>query len=204
MFVKILSSESQVLTSCCKINKKNQLILEVGNYFKFEKFAREGRLGVVQMELIKGYGGSCVMMGKVKLDYFVNVMSILDRVLQYEGQEVPGVFVEVMSLMRQVVTSSDQDFKAICLLAIKNILKNCGYGFQLEECVVTQSKNIDDLIFISPKSWSAVSSKAAIGYENKLLKLPKFFITNTLDASVECIECGSKIVDKFVQKVLMA
>lgn len=52
------------------------------------------------------------------------------------------------------------------------LLAELGFGLDLERCVATGAT--DDLAFVSPKSGAAVSRGAALGYEEKLLRLPPF------------------------------
>lgn len=52
------------------------------------------------------------------------------------------------------------------------LLSELGFGLALDKCAVTGSD--DDLIYISPKSATAVSQAAAGQYKNKLLPLPAF------------------------------
>ena len=81
------------------------------------------------------------------------------------------------------------------------LLEIFGYGLDLSNCAVTFSDR--DLCFISPKSGKAVSKKAAIGYEDKLLKLTDFFkqklILNDQISKVDLIQ-SSDITRFFMKK----
>ncbi|WP_109356775.1 DNA repair protein RecO [Sphingorhabdus sp. EL138] len=52
------------------------------------------------------------------------------------------------------------------------LLSELGFGLSLEKCTVTE--RTDDLVFISPKSATAVSLGAGQVYKDKLLPLPTF------------------------------
>ncbi|MEP2102187.1 MAG: DNA repair protein RecO [Parasphingorhabdus sp.] len=52
------------------------------------------------------------------------------------------------------------------------LLSELGFGLSLDRCAVTGDK--EDLIFISPKSATAVSARAGQIYKDKLLPLPTF------------------------------
>ena len=54
------------------------------------------------------------------------------------------------------------------------LLAELGFGLDLERCVVSGATNA--LAFVSPKSGGAVSISAALGHEDRLLKLPQFLI----------------------------
>lgn len=52
------------------------------------------------------------------------------------------------------------------------LLAELGFGLDLDRCIVTGATT--DLTHVSPKSASAVSAGAAVGYEARLLVLPSF------------------------------
>ncbi len=54
----------------------------------------------------------------------------------------------------------------------EGILRELGYGLQLDRCVATGAT--DDLSHVSPRSGQSVSTEAAEPYLDKLLKLPGF------------------------------
>lgn len=57
------------------------------------------------------------------------------------------------------------------------LLAQLGFGLDLERCAATGATT--DLVFVSPKSASAVSRAAAAGYEARLLPLPAFLMGAT-------------------------
>ena len=83
----------------------------------------------------------------------------------------------------------------------KLILKETGYGFSLEKCVVTGEK--ENLVFLSPKSASAVSKEAGEKYKKLLFDLPKFFLTENIDfIEKNDIQNAEKINRHFLEKTL--
>jgi DNA repair protein RecO (recombination protein O) len=54
------------------------------------------------------------------------------------------------------------------------LLAELGFGLDLDHCAATGAN--DDLAFVSPKTGSAVSRSGAVGYENRLLALPRFLL----------------------------
>ncbi len=54
------------------------------------------------------------------------------------------------------------------------LLERIGFGLDLARCVANDSA--DDLAYVSPNSGAAVSRAGAMGYEARLLRLPRFLI----------------------------
>lgn len=56
------------------------------------------------------------------------------------------------------------------------LLEELGFGLDLSHCVVTGSR--EELIYVSPKSACAVSSRAGELWKDKLIALPEFVLTS--------------------------
>ena len=84
------------------------------------------------------------------------------------------------------------------LLLELELLTKSGYGMDLSKCIATNE--VDNLIYISPKSGSAVSEKAGEPYKDKMFKLPKFFLDTELDPSNDDIQESMKILGYFMDK----
>lgn len=69
------------------------------------------------------------------------------------------------------------------------LLEAMGFGLDLSACAVTGE--MDDLIYVSPKSGRAVSRKAGAPYESKLLALPEFML------SAQGVRGGKSLEDGF-------
>ncbi len=54
------------------------------------------------------------------------------------------------------------------------VLAELGFGLDLEQCVASGA--IGEMAFVSPRSGGAVSRAAAVGYEDRLLRLPPFLL----------------------------
>ena len=54
------------------------------------------------------------------------------------------------------------------------LLKHLGVGLDLSECSATGSRS--NLAYVSPKTAKAVSSAAAMGYENRLFAFPQYIV----------------------------
>jgi DNA repair protein RecO (recombination protein O) len=80
------------------------------------------------------------------------------------------------------------------------LLAALGFGLDLERCAATGAR--DDLAFVSPKSGSAVSRTAAIGYEPRLFALPRFVIEGG-PAEWADILAGLRLTAHFLERDLL-
>jgi DNA repair protein RecO (recombination protein O) len=90
----------------------------------------------------------------------------------------PIIFEELLSFIRELTTATDHVAFMHMTMFEKLILAELGFGIDLSECCVTQTR--EDLKFISPKTGRAVSAEAATPYIDKLLPLPSFWLNNDL------------------------
>ena len=63
-------------------------------------------------------------------------------------------------------------------------IEKMGYGLDLSSCAVNGSTN--DLSWVSPKSGRVVSSSAAKGWEDRLLKFPEFLNQKKITTFSKC------------------
>lgn len=81
------------------------------------------------------------------------------------------------------------------------LLSACGYGLSLQHCGVTKQKH--DLIYISPKTGSAISKECGEPYKEKLFTwLALLADPLNLEHSLEELEEASRISSWFVSKFL--
>ena len=82
------------------------------------------------------------------------------------------------------------------------LLSELGFGLDLERCAATGRK--DELIYVSPKSATAVSAEAGRPYADKLLGLPGFFLDGRISApSREDILQGFALTGFFLERHVM-
>ena len=80
------------------------------------------------------------------------------------------------------------------------LLAELGFGLDLEHCAAT-GRN-DDLAYVSPKSGIAVSRLGAEGYENRLLRLPRFLVEGG-EAGWDDILDGLRLTGHFLERDLL-
>jgi DNA repair protein RecO (recombination protein O) len=154
-------------------SKKTGDGLSEGNLIDFFWSARlHEHIGSVKAELIKSYN-SHIIMNKTKLYAFNSVIDLL-KMAFCEREPHNNLFPALLNF----IESFKQDFSFVKYIELElEILAESGYTLQLDRCAVTDSA--EDLCYVSPKSGRAVSKNAGADYADKLLKLPKFFISNT-------------------------
>ncbi|MCW3848695.1 DNA repair protein RecO [Sphingomonas sp. LB-2] len=92
-----------------------------------------------------------------------------------EGQAYPRLHAALDGVLSAVEAAPAARGWAVALVRYELLLlAELGFGLDLETCAATGAN--DDLAFVSPKSGIAVSRSGAVGYENRLLPLPRFLV----------------------------
>ncbi|GMV63025.1 MAG: hypothetical protein AMXMBFR74_21930 [Parvibaculum sp.] len=83
------------------------------------------------------------------------------------------------------------------------LLQELGFGLDLTRCAATGTR--DDLIYVSPKSGSAVSRAAGEPYKERLFRLPAFLIgAQAGEASPGDVAEGLRLTGHFLERHLFA
>jgi DNA repair protein RecO (recombination protein O) len=77
------------------------------------------------------------------------------------------------------------------------LLAELGFGLTLDRCAATGAK--DDLVYVSPKSASAVSRAAGDPYKDRLLPLPAFLKDASAPASPEDARAALEMTGYFIE-----
>jgi DNA repair protein RecO (recombination protein O) len=101
--------------------------------------------------------------------------------------------------MRIVLEAIDHDelWPALMVRWEMGLLDELGYGLDLSKCASTGQ--IDELIYVSPKSGKAVSKAAGLPYHDRLFGLPDF-LKGGVAASVGDIQAGLKLTGYFLER----
>jgi len=78
------------------------------------------------------------------------------------------------------------------------LLAELGFGLDLSACVVTGAES--DLAYVSPRSGGAVSRGAAVGYEARLLPIPRFLTGHGGEAEWAALFEGLAITGRFLAR----
>ena len=83
------------------------------------------------------------------------------------------------------------------------LLQELGFGLDLTRCAATGSR--DDLVYVSPKSGSAVSRGAGEPYKDRLFRLPAFLVgAQAGEATNEDVAEGLRLTGHFLERHLFA
>ncbi|HUO93964.1 MAG TPA: DNA repair protein RecO [Rhizomicrobium sp.] len=79
------------------------------------------------------------------------------------------------------------------------LLHELGFGLDLSRCAATG--DVDDLIYVSPKSGRAVSRGAGEPYRDRLFPLPPFLLgSQNASPSMDDIEAGLRLTEHFLRE----
>jgi len=153
-------------------SKKSGSIYQEGNVVDFLWQARlHEHLGTAKCELIKSYS-SCLITNKTKLYAFNSIISLVK--LAFHERENHNNFFDLFITYLESL-KKEFNFKNYIHFELA-ILKETGYGIDINQCIVTGSK--DNLTYVSPKSGMAICMSSGQPYKDRLLTLPQFLTTN--------------------------
>ncbi len=179
--------------------KKNGDILIESNFIDFSWRARlHEHLGSAKCELIKAYS-SYIISNKAKLYAFNSIAALIQKAF-CERENHNNFFpklLEYLNILKNKTNFAFTDYLKIEL----DLLNETGYGLTIDQCVLTKSKT--DLCYVSPRSASAVSKLAAIGYEDKLLPLPKFLLNSSEEENQIELKKGLDLISYFLQRYVL-
>lgn len=118
-----------------------------------------------------------------------------------EGQAYPAVYAALGGMLDAIEAAPAARGWAVALVRYELlVLAALGFGLDLARCAATGSAG--DLAFVSPKSGTAVSRAAAVGYEARLLPLPAFVAAGGA-AGWEDILAGLRLTAHFLERDLL-
>lgn len=84
-----------------------------------------------------------------------------------------------------------------------SLLRELGFGLDLRSCVATGE--LEELIFVSPRSGRAVSAGAGADYADKLLSLPPFLVASNGDGAGSAdIAAGFRLTGYFLERHVLS
>jgi len=118
-----------------------------------------------------------------------------------DGQPYPRLYAALDGVLAAIEAAPAARGWAVALVRYELLLlAELGFGLDLEQCAATGSTQ--ELHFVSPKSGTAVSRIGAVGYENRLLRLPPFV---SLGGAAEWNDIldGLKLTGHFLERDLL-
>ena len=176
-------------------SKKKSNIYDTGNYVNISYKARtEDMLGTFSADLMQ----ACPLIYLKDLKRFSCVISIIN-LLEFcllENEVENELYIYSNSLIHKIFTFEEEWIEEYIRWEVF-LLKKVGFGLELSKCVLSNKK--ENLKYISPKSGCAVNALEGKKWENQLLRLPKFLISQDKASKSQLID-GFKITTTFLRK----
>lgn len=128
------------------------------------------QLGSARLEPV-GEGPSVLFDDGLALAGLASAAAVAQGALP-EREPHPGAFLAFEALLGAL--EHEAVWPAVYVRFEVGLLEEVGFGLDLSACAVTGE--MDDLIWVSPKSGRAVSAKAGAPYADRLLTLPPFLL----------------------------
>ncbi|MCE2991551.1 MAG: DNA repair protein RecO [Candidatus Jidaibacter sp.] len=171
--VECFTREHGVLKGFIRSGKVSQSIND-GALVHIDLKARlETHLGTLKIEMIKNHLAH-IGFDRLKLKLLKCILNMSVKLLR-ERDPHANLYDNMISFLDKLCNevSVIEILKAYALLEVK-FMEEAGYGLDLSKCVVTNVTK--DLFYISPKSGCAVSRETGKPYDNKLFKMPQFYL----------------------------
>lgn len=151
----------------------------------------------------KSSKGAMLFDQPLNLSAISSALSLLEKTLP-ERESCLALYTATLVLLDNLKEDLDQ-WGPLFVKWELGLLSELGYGLDLEKCTVTGRQ--EDLVYVSPKSGSAVCQEAGFPYHDKLLKLPRFLRQTAYDADINDLELqileGLSLTGYFIQKRLL-
>lgn len=199
--VRALTHEAGMLAGYVRGGRSRQLrpVLQPGNVVLGDWRARtEEQLPALTVELV--HSRAPMFREPLPAAAFEWATALTAAVLP-EGQAYPRVHAALGGLLDAIEAAPAARGWAVALVRYELlVLASLGFGLDLERCASTGAK--DDLLFVSPKSGTAVSRSGAVGYEARLLPLPPFVLAGGA-AEWDDILAGLRLTAHFLERDLL-
>lgn len=150
------------------VSTKTRGVLEIGNEVAIDwKAKAPGQLGTFSLELNKSHAAN-VMDDPLKLTALQAACALADKTMP-ENEKHAGVYEATRALL---ASFAGELWGPSYIFWEIGLLRELGFGLDLSKCVSTGE--VENLLYVSPKSGCAVSAGAGEIYKEKLLKLPPF------------------------------
>lgn len=200
--LRALTQEAGLVAGYVRGGRSTRLrpILMPGNLIALELRARtEEQLASATAELLES---RAPLLAEPLAAAAIDWMTSLTASTLPESQPYPALYSALSAVLDAIgVASSARQWAAALTRYELLLLAELGFGLNLEECVVTGSSA--DVTFVSPKSGGAVSAGAAVGYEERLFRLPPFLRGHNPSPSLGAVLDGLTITGHFIDRDIL-
>jgi DNA repair protein RecO (recombination protein O) len=152
------------------------------------------QMGSAQLEPM-GEGPSSLFDDRLALAGLQSAAAVAAGALP-EREPHPGAFLALETLIR--VLEIPDIWPAVYVRYEAGLLQDLGFGLDLSKCAATG--DVDDLVYVSPRTGRAVSRKAGAPYHDKLLPLPPFLLSSQGGLSEGDVKSGLDITGHFLEQ----
>lgn len=151
------------------------------------------QLGSAQLEPV-GEGPSALFDDRMALAGLSAAAAVAAAALP-EREPHPGVFLAFEALTSALMLP--EIWPAVFVRFEAGLLQDLGFGMDLSKCAATGE--VDDLIYVSPRTGRAVSRKAGEPYKDRLLPLPPFMLSAQTGLAVGDVKAGLDLTAHFLE-----
>ena len=156
------------------------------------------QLGSVGLEAV-GEGPSALFDDPLALAGIAAAAAVAAGALP-EREPHPGAFYAFEALTAAV--GAVEGWPAVYVRFEAGLLQELGFGLDLSKCAATGE--LDDLIYVSPRTGRAVSREAGAPYANRLLRLPPFLLSSQGGLDAGDIGAGLGLTGHFLETFVFA
>lgn len=151
------------------------------------------QLGSAQLEPV-GEGPSALFDDRMALAGLSAAAAVAAGALP-EREPHPGVFLAFEALTAALMLP--EIWPAVFVRFEAGLLQDLGFGLDLSKCAATGE--VDDLIYVSPRTGRAVGRKAGEPYKDRLLALPPFMLSAQTGLAAGDIKAGLDLTAHFLE-----
>ena len=151
------------------------------------------QLGSAQLEPV-GEGPSALFDDRMALAGLSAAAAVAAAALP-EREPHPGVFLAFEALTAALMLP--EIWPAVFVRFEAGLLQELGFGMDLSKCAATGE--VDDLIYVSPRTGRAVSRKAGEPYKDRLLALPPFMLSAQTGLAAGDVKAGLDLTAHFLE-----
>ena len=151
------------------------------------------QLGSAQLEPV-GEGPSALFDERMALAGLAAAAAVAAAALP-EREPHPGVFLAFEALTAALMLP--EIWPAVFVRFEAGLLQELGFGMDLSKCAATGE--VDDLIYVSPRTGRAVSRKAGEPYKDRLLPLPPFMLSAQTGLAAGDVKAGLDLTAHFLE-----
>ncbi len=151
------------------------------------------QLGSAQLEPV-GEGPSALFDDRMALAGLSAAAAVAAAALP-EREPHPGVFLAFEALTAALMLP--EIWPAVFVRFEAGLLQELGFGMDLSKCAATGE--VDDLIYVSPRTGRAVSRKAGEPYKDRLLPLPQFMLSAQTGLAAGDVKAGLDLTAHFLE-----